>query len=262
MLSVPRTSSDLFRCARTAVCLAALAIASHAAPVFAAPAVDAYAPGVLAADYRAQSSPTTPARDDSGKFYAKMWAPRGRTGAIHLHGGVFAPINANAPGTTFGTRIGVHMGAPLLLGFLAGWTYESKSLVQPVNTGLPGLEPKTVLATATAQLIPAMAFLQVTLSEKYPLVPYVGVGAGYEWLVLGVKDYRTAAHASRTYSNWAWQSYAGMGMKLSGTLRLDGEVFYNGANLARDVYDANGVRWRETVNVNGAGARVGLYIAY
>jgi len=198
---------------------------------------------------------------DSGTVYAKMWVPRSRTGAIHLHGGVFAPIDASATSALLGLRIGANLGNPVLFGLMTSWTYNKKSLLEPVDTGLPGFEPQTVLATVEAHLIPAMLFLQATLPSKFSLVPYVGVGAGYEWLILNAKDNRTAADSSVTYANLAWQWYGGMGLKLSDAVRLDTEIFYNGGALGRDVQEASGVR-RETVNVNGAGLRLGLNIVY
>ena len=257
MALVPSTPPSLLRRAGAAACLGLLSVVLQA-PVSAAPELDALGPRVLAADYLAQNT----AGGDSGTVYAKMWVPRSKTGALHLHGGVFAPINASATSATIGARMGANLGDPLLFGLMAEWIYHSKSLLEPVNTGLPGFEPQTVLATVQAHLIPAMAFLEITLTRKLPLVPYVGVAAGYEWLVLNAEDNRTAADSSVTYGNWAWQWYGGVGLKLSDALRVDGEVFYNGGALARDVYDVNGVRRKETVDVEGVGARIGLNIVY
>lgn len=195
-------------------------------------------------------------------FYAEVWTPRSRTGEIHLHGGVFAPINANATSATLGLRIGLDLGSHVQLGVMSDWTYRSKNLLQPVDSGLPGFEPQIVLAKVDAHLVPAMVFLQVKLTDKFPLVPYGGVGAGYEWLFLRARDFRTAQEATATYANPAWQAYAGMGLRLSKGVRLDGELFYNGAVLGRDVSDQNGQLWRETVDANGVGLRAGLNVVY
>src|SRR5262249_4733356 len=117
------------------------------------------------------------------------------------------------------------------------------------------------LATGTANLIPAMAFLQVTLTQKLPLVPYLGIAAGYEWLYLRVKDYRAGADSSLTYSNPARGGDAGGGLKLSPAGGFDGEVYYNDASPGRDVI-VNNRSLRETVDMDGAGARIGLNIVY
>lgn len=192
----------------------------------------------------------------------EFWTPRAQTGTLHLHGGVYAPINANATSSTLGARLGLNLGSHLLLGIGGDWIYKSKSASEAVEDGLPGFEPQIQLAKVDAHLVPTMLFLQVKLTDKFPLVPYAGIGAGYEWLVLRAKDYRTDESASRTYDNWSWQTYVGMGMKLSKGLRIDGELAYNGGLLGRDVTDENGEVWRETVDVSGVGARIGLDIVY
>ena len=216
-------------------------------------------PVVLAAGDSAQRPP---ASSNSKTYYADVWSPRSRTGTIHLHGGVFAPVNANATGTDLGLRLGINMGTHLQIGALTDWSFESRSLREATTSDLPGLQPKLVLARVDAHLVPAMAFLQLKLFDKFPIVPYGGVAAGYEWLILDANDYRNGTSENLTYGNVAWQAWAGAGLRLSPDLRLDGELYYNGGALQRDVVDQNGVTWHEQVDVNGIGARVGLDIAY
>jgi hypothetical protein len=215
---------------------------------------------LLVSTVLAQTEPAKPPADPN-VTYANVWTPRTETGRIHLHGGVFAPIDANATSATLGARLGFNIGSHVLLGASGDWTFHTKSLKQNSDS-LPGLEPKIVLAKVNAHLIPAMAFIQVKLTDKFPIVPYFGVGAGYEWLILDAKDYRTDRTASRTYANWAWQSYGGLGLALGRDTRLDGELFFNGGSLERDVTDQTGQTWREAVDVKGAGVRVGLDILY
>jgi len=202
--------------------------------------------------------------DTSGFYhsYADVWTPRARTGEINLHGGLFAPNSASGVGPTLGLRVGLDLGQHILFGVMGGWTFKVKSLLEPVPGALPGFEPSIELARVDAQLIPAMVFLQIKLTNKFPIVPYMGVGAGYEWLILNGHDYRTEAEAHTTYANYAWQGFGGLGLRLSPGVRFDTELFYNGAMLKRDVTDTNGVTWSETVDANGVGARVGLNAVY
>ena len=238
-----------------------LTIALAVSPALSDPAPLAATPRLLAVEYVSKLPPGVAPSDSEKVYLASIHEPRTHTGAIHLHGGVWAPIDASATNAMIGMRIGANMGEPVLFGLLTGWTYHTKSLYDTVASGPPGLNPRTVLATASAHLIPAMAFLQVKLTQKFPLVPYVGIAAGYEWLYLKAKDYRTDADTSLTYANWAWEWYAGMGLKLTKSVRVDGEVYYNGATLTRDVY-ANNRRLDEAVYMDGAGVRIGLHIAY
>ena len=188
-------------------------------------------------------------------------APKHPSYALHLHGGLFAPIDVNSTSPTIGLRLGRFVGPHLQGGLLTGWTFKWKNLEEPVN-GLPGLKPHLVLARVDGYLVPAMAFLQVNLTEKRFLAPYAGVALGYEWLTLTANDYRTDQSANLSYANWAWESWAGFGMRLGRDVRVDGELFYNGGSLERDVTDANGQTWREAVDANGVGARVGLEIPF
>ena len=253
---------------RRARCVAAaggvLALSSLAAPALASAAIGtplADAPAALSITNR-QANPGAPR--DSGRTYARVFYPRYRTGALHLHGGAFTPIHGTSSSATIGARLGINVGTPLLLGVRTGWIYHSKSIYDTNSAGGRdiSLDPRVVRATGTAHLIPAMVFLQVTLTEKYPLVPYMGIGAGYEWLVLKAKDYVTQFDTTVTYANPAWEWYAGMGLKISQGLRFDAEAFYNGGTLGRDVIDGNGITRREVVDIDGVGARIGLHITY
>ena len=224
--------------------------------------------GAASADWLAQS--VLPARSDS---VASTQAPRPtpppptlrstvakpKANSIHLYGGLFEPIEVNAPSPTLGVRLGRRLGAHLQGGLLVDWTFERKNLDQPIN-GLPGLQPRLILARADGQLVPVMVFLEVSLTEKRLLVPYAGIASGYEWLFLRANDYVTGESASATYANFAWQSWGGMGMRLDQGLRVDFELFYNGGSLERNAPDSSGLR--EAVLVNGVGARVGLDVLY
>lgn len=249
----------LFLCA---VALGGFAVARSATAAPATLAPDLMAPRLLPVEYVSKLPPGV--SPDSEKVYqANMQQPRSKTGAIHLHGGVYEPIDATTTNALIGARIGLHMGEPVLFGVQTGWTYHTKSAYGPSGGGPPGLDPRTVLKTATANLIPAMAFLQVTLTQKFFLAPYLGIAGGYEWLYLREKDYLLATDSSLTYSNPAWEWWAGMGMRLTRSTRVDGELFYHAANMGRDVTDTNtGVTLRETVDLNGIGARVGLNFNY
>jgi hypothetical protein len=210
-------------------------------------------------------SPATtfqPAASNPGTQSAAPFTPKGpkpKANSLHLYGGLFVPIDVNAPSPTIGMRLGRRLGAHLQFGLLVDWIYERKNLEQPLNT-LPGLQPNLILARADGQLVPAMLFFEVSLTEKRFLVPYGGIAAGYEWLMLKASDYRTDQSASATYSNIAWQGWGGLGIRLDPGLRVDVELNYNGGSLERDSPTSSGLR--EAVLVNGVGARVGLDISY
>ena len=209
---------------------------------------------------------TQPARDSVAASPVQRYTPatsalaaKPRANSIHLSGGLFAPIETNAPSPMVGLRLGRRLGAHLQGGLLVDWVLERKNVEQPINT-LPGLQPQLILARASGSLVPVMAFFEVSLTEKRFLVPYGGIAAGYEWLSLKADDFVTGESASATYANYAWQGWGGMGIRLDQGLRVDFELCYNGGSLERDAPNSNGLR--EAVRVNGVGARVGLDIRY
>ena len=251
-----------YRLARFFPSCAALGLLAIASPSPAAPVTlttDAATPRLLAVDYVSKLPPGV--NPDSDKVYqASMNQPRSKTGAIHLHGGVFSPIDATATNALIGARIGLHLGEAVLFGVQTGWTYHTRSLYGASAGGPPGLNPRTVLRTATANLVPAMAFMQVTLTQKFFLAPYLGIAGGYEWLYLHDHDFVTDAQQSITYSNPAWEWYAGMGIRLTRSTRIDGEAFYHAATMGRDAPDGSGRK--ETVDLSGIGVRAGLNFSY
>ena len=180
---------------------------------------------------------------------------------LHLHGGLFAPIDVNAPSPTLGLRLGRRVTSHLQAGMLVGWTFQRRNLEEPVN-GLPGLQPQLILARVDGQLVPAMVFVHVDFNETRFLVPYAGIATGYEWYLLKANDYRTGETASATYANFAWESWGGIGIRLGQDLRVDSELYYNGGSLEREVSDSSGQSWRETVHANGVGARLGLNLLF
>ena len=196
-------------------------------------------------------------------YYADVWTPSNEKASLHIDGGLFSPIEANAPSPTFGLRLSKLVGSHLQVGVLTGWTFERKDLTEPVSDGLPGSKREILLARVDESLIPLMGYVRVNLTEKHWLVPYLGVGSGVEWLSINATDYRTDQTVpTTTYVNWAWQGWVGMGIRLGSMLRLSNEVFYNGGSLERDVIDQSGQTWTEVVSVNGVGARVGIDIIF
>jgi hypothetical protein len=152
-------------------------------------------------------------------------------------------------------RLGANVGSHVQLGVAADWIYKTKSLTLD-NDSLPNFQTKIELARVTANMFPLMGFLQVKLTDRFPIVPYLGAAAGYAWLVLQANDYRTFASTSRTYDNPTWQTYAGLGLALGKDARLDGELFFQGATLQRQIVDSAGQTWNELVDVSGVGARI------
>jgi hypothetical protein len=170
--------------------------------------------------------------------------------SIQLDGGMFVPLASKGASPMIGMRYCKHYSSHLYGGLLTGVGSVSRSQEQPA-LGSPGAGSTVETARANARLVPVMGFLQVNLTDKFPLVPLVGFGAGYEWLSL------TGTETRAIYSNFAWQAYTGVALRVATGVRVNGEVFYNGGSLERHV-TKNDEIWLEAVHVNGIGLRVGL----
>lgn len=181
--------------------------------------------------------------------------------SIQLHGGLFTAIDASGASPTVGMRYSKHYNSHVQGGLLTGFTLNTKRLEAPAD-GLQSRQSHVELARVDTRLVPLMGFMQINLTEKSWLVPLVGIGAGYEWLTLDAKDHRTGQEFTASYGNVAWETYAGIGLRLNSKVRANGELFYNGGSLERRVVDANGLAWREAVDVKGVGVRVGLDMVF
>jgi hypothetical protein len=186
----------------------------------------------------------------------------GPTGFSQLHGGFFDPDGDASNGFLVGGRGGLGMDEHLQLGLGVDWTHRSdrqSTLVSEVKTqDGTTIERRVELAHWTSDLVPMMAYAQFAPGSPRSLMPYFGIGGGYEVLFRNAEDFQTGEKSNATYSGWGWQAWAGVSLPLTNNARLNGEVFRNQSTVARDLDDtANGFT-REMVPVDGMGLRVGL----
>jgi hypothetical protein len=182
-----------------------------------------------------------------------------------LHVGFFDPTDNFSPGFDCGFRIGPQVDPHVQVGLAMDWWHRSDN--QEVDLGTvqaPGgsVEERLLLSQSTADLVPFLGFVQVSGDENLSVIPYAGFGIGYEWLFLTSDDYVSQESFDQTFGGFGWQVWGGLGVPLSGQMRLNGEVFYNGCEAGSDVdvylQDYGLVTVRDIVKLNGAGARVGL----
>jgi len=184
---------------------------------------------------------------------------------VQLHGGFFDPAGDGATAYEFGLRSGPQMTPALQIGGMVDWIHRSDSnrmvVGDPYTQGGQTVTPERVLSKATSDVIPAMAFMQLNLGNG-PLVPYAGIGGGYEWLLLSAQDYDTGLDYNATFGGWGWQAWAGVGLTVGKSVRLVGEVYSNQSDVERDVADPNGVTYSERVNLDGTGMRFGINFGF
>ena len=182
-------------------------------------------------------------------------------GVSQLHIGVFDPKDFSSAGAVFGFRGGTIVDQHIQLGVAVDWRYKSDRQTDVVSSqALPGggtARTTRVLSRATSNFVPILGYIQVGGSPDLPVSPYIGAGAGWEGYFISADDFNTGTHFDASYGGFGWQAWAGAQMAMGPRSRLIGEVFINQAELGRDV-DQGGQTYRETVNLDGTGARFGV----
>ena len=206
-------------------------------------------------------------RPRRGRGYREpSYGPRPETfSQIHL--GFMDVDGVEKPGVLLGFRGGLVADPNIQIGGQIEWRHRGNSDTQVISQQpAPGGTTITVrqdLSRSSSDLVPMMGFIQVSGDASMQAIPYFGAGAGLEVLHLSAQNFQTGEEFDGTFTGFGWQLWGGVGMLLSGRTRLNVEAFYNGSELSRDVDDAfSGQTFRETIDMNGAGARVGLAMGF
>ncbi len=178
-----------------------------------------------------------------------------------IHLGFFDPQGDAGRQFLLGLRGGPMIDPHVQLGVGMDWAHmaDNVSSVGPSSPGPVGqsISSERQLSRSSSNLFPIMVFVQASGDDNMQVIPYVGLGGGYEVMNLTAEDYTTHASFDATYGGWGWQIWGGAAYPLSGRARVNGELFVNTAELGRDVTDAN-ITYREIVRANGVGMRFGI----
>jgi len=180
-----------------------------------------------------------------------------------VHVGFFDPTDNFSTGFYGGFRVGPQVDPRVQIGLAVDWWHKAESQTVSIDQGpLPGGgtgERRLELSRSSADMIPILGFVQISGDENMAVIPYVGAGVGFAALFLNADDYQSGETFDATYGGFAWQVWGGAGVPLSGRARLNGEVFYNGCEVGRDVDDPfYAATYREIVKMDGVGMRVGV----
>jgi hypothetical protein len=210
--------------------------------------------GISYMRYRPRSS----RRYEDDNYYK---SPKKQT-TLQLQGGFFDPDGEPAREGLGSFRLGALVDPHVSIGGMVDWSHRGESDATVVSSvpgpgGGPPITTELELGHSSVDLVPILAYLQFSGDGSTGIVPYAGIGGGYELLFLAAEE--SGVNYSQTFGGWGWQVWAGLGIPLSRDARITGEVFRNGGDLSHDTNDpATGYTIRETVNVNGTGARFGV----
>ncbi len=180
-----------------------------------------------------------------------------------IHIGIQDVDGAEHPGGLIGFRGGLAVDPNVVIGGQVEWRHRGNSdtqvLSQQPGPGGTTIQVREDISRSSSDLIPLMGMIQVG-GGGATVTPYVGLAGGVEVLHLSAENFATGEKFDGNFAGFGWQLWAGVSMPLSGQARVNAEGFYNGAtDLSRDVDDpTTGGTLRESVDMSGAGARLGL----
>jgi hypothetical protein len=186
-------------------------------------------------------------------------------GFLNLGGGVFDP--ATQPGSGFYGVIsaGSEVGQALDLGIQVSWYHRSSegeqffaSYVDPAGNVV---RQEILTQSVDTDLLPLMGIVRLKFPSP-PFQPYVGGGAGYEWLFVEGVDNQGFAF-SNDYGGFGAQAMAGVNLSASSMTALYAEAVYNFSTVHADFYDPvyNAVV-RESLDFNGLAIHGGLRLRF
>ncbi len=226
--------------------------------------------GVSDADepVRYKSSYVTRTRYEASRYRPRREGSRGHgrwraRGVSQLHAGFLDPDGPSDAGFLAGFRGGQQIDDMFQVGLGLDWRNKSgratELLQETIGPGGETIIVRREVSSFSSNLFPALAYIQLSGPSHLTFVPYVGAAASWQVLFLKAEDFATGQQFDGTYDGFGWQLWAGAAMPLSGRSRLVGEIFMNQADLNRDLYDPTlGQDIRETVSVDGVGARFGM----
>jgi len=167
------------------------------------------------------------------------------TGFSQIHGGFFDPEGDLSSAALFGFRAGGLIDDHVQLGLGLDWSHRSDRQSEVISQEpLPGggtSEVRRLLARSSSNLFPMMAFLQIAPGGGLPVVPYFGIGGGYEvlfWKQPIVKSRQSLVswEATRFISTWGTNTLEAAYIPGAGSTNMT-ELVDDQGNCAADPAD-------------------------
>jgi hypothetical protein len=182
--------------------------------------------------------------------------------STQLHLGFYDPSEGIGTGFYGGFRGGPWVDPHVQLGLGVDWFHKSEDVTESGGGDIDGpggvvIVPERTVSEYSVNMFPIYGFLKIAGDPSMSVIPYAGIGGGYNVLFLTASDFETGEEFDGTFGGWGWQLFGGAQVPLSGRSRIGGEVFYASTEVGRDVEDITG-EYRETIDVDGLGFRFGL----
>ena len=211
------------------------------------------------------SSSYHPIRRRAPYHYYEEERHRDRTypyGFMSIGGGVFDPKEQPGNGFYANVDIGSEVAAPLDIGGRVAWYHRSSNGEQVLSSyQLPNgtvVQQSVETQSVDTDLLPVMGIVRLKFPLASQFTPYVGAGAGYEWLWVQGTD-SNGVPFSNDYAGFGAQLMGGVNIMASTTVGLYGEATYNISTLDFDYFDPTlNAQIKESVNMDGLAVHGGL----
>ena len=218
--------------------------------------------GTFASALEMSSASSHPIRRRAPRTYYEEdrrdeYTPRG---FMTLGGGVFDPQNQPGGGFYGSLGLGSEIAPPLDLGIQVSWWHRDSDGEEVVfrYTDEAGNTVEQVIETESVDtdLIPLMGIARLRFPISPYFQPYVGGGAGYEWLsVEGVDE---LGPFSYDYDGFGAQVMGGLNIYASKSVGLYGEATYNWSSPDRTVFVSGVGEVKEEIAMDGLAFHGGL----
>ncbi|MGH7680717.1 MAG: outer membrane protein [Candidatus Eiseniibacteriota bacterium] len=184
--------------------------------------------------------------------YAPSYHRQAPYGFFNIGGGLFDPVHQPGDGFYGVVSGGSEVGKALDVGVQLSWyhrgTHGEEFGSSYVGPGGNIIQTSLQTQSVDTDLLPLMGIVRLRIPIGPGFQPYVGGGAGYEWLFIQGIDNNGYAF-SNDYGGFGAQAMAGVTMMASSTVGLYGEAVYNWTDVEADFYDPfYGAIVHETLN--------------
>lgn len=198
-------------------------------------------------------------------YYEEERSRRDRTypyGFMSIGGGMFDPKTQPGNGFYANFDIGSEVSAPLDIGGRVAWYHRSSNGEEVLSSyTLPNgtvVQQSVETQSVDTDLLPVMGIVRLKFPVAPQFTPYVGGGAGYEWLWVQGTD-SNGVPFSNDYAGFGAQLMGGVNVMASESVGLYGEATYNFSSLDFDYYDPTlNQQIKESVDMDGLALHGGL----
>jgi opacity protein-like surface antigen len=186
-------------------------------------------------------------------------------GFLNIGGGMFDPQDQPGNGFYGNLAVGTEAVAPLDLGVQLSWYHrgsKGEEFVQTYTDPAGNVVTRTIeTESVDTDLIPLMGIARLRFPISPYFQPYVGGGAGFEWLFVDGTD--ALGDFSEDFSAFGAQVMGGVNIGASRNVALYGEGIYNFSHPNREVFDPDlGATVKESVDMDGFGLHGGLRLRF